>query len=67
MVTLTDHAVPAPRPSSRARPRREGTPADDHGSNPFFGVALAGVLCLPFWAGLVLLARAVLAWAVGSG
>jgi hypothetical protein len=42
-------------------------PVDAHGSNPLFGVALAGVICLPVWVGLGLLARAVLAWAAGSG
>jgi hypothetical protein len=68
MATLTDGAVAARGSLSRALPWRvDNAPANDRLSNPLFGVALAGVLCLPLWAGLGLLARGVVAWAAGSG
>ena len=61
MATLIDGPA-------RALPWRvDSAPAHDHPSNPVFGVALAGVLCLPLWAGLRLLAREVVAWTAGSG
>ena len=68
MATLTDGAVAARGSLSRALPWRvDNAPANDRLSNPLFGVALVGVLCLPLWAGLGLLARGVVAWAAGSG
>ena len=68
MATLIDGAVAARGSLSRALPWRvDNAPANDRLSNPLFGVALAGVLCLPLWAGLGLLARGVVAWAAGSG
>ncbi len=68
MATLIDGAVAARGSPSRALPWRvDNAPADDRLSNPLFGVALVGVLCLALWAGLGLLAREVAVWAAGSG